>query len=124
MPERIETAAQGIEGRPRIASPGPNLVESVDEECPSMPLGMRTRIESEEVTRRYKTRLVAERGTLGIERRALAGAGIAEKHVGRHAPECGEWSGNHPPLRLCCRARRSDRYVKLDIPISMTSVAL
>ena len=95
--ERIDAPPQCIQRRPDVAPPGAHLVETIDEERLATPFGMHVRIESEEVARRFQTRFPPECGRLGGERRALAGAGVPEQHVGRNLAERGERSGTNIP---------------------------
>ena len=90
----VQPPPDRVEGPSRVAATGPHLVESVDEQGLPAPLRMGGGIERQEIARGDEAGRRSERAALGRERRALAGSGVAEQHVGRRRPEVREGSGD------------------------------
>ena len=80
--ELVELPANLVERRALVLRSGAAFVQAVDEQRLAAPFGMIVRCEGKEVPRRHVHRRVAQRRALALEGGGLAGAGIAQQHVG------------------------------------------
>ena len=78
----VEPPADMVERRALVLRSGAAFVQAVDEQRLVAPFGMVGRCEGQEVACRYVTGLVAQSRAFALEGGGLAGAGVAQQHVG------------------------------------------